>query len=110
MNSRRPIPVIVGILFGLVAIWLLAAYLLVPMVWKIFDSRHKAITTGPRTTTTSARIHGDPLNLSFIGDENDLVSAMLAAGWSPADPLSLKGCWGSPETTIFHRPVTLTLA
>src|ERR1700751_4849522 len=106
MNSRRPIPVIVGILFGLVAIWLLAAYLLVPMVWRIFDSRHKAITTGPRITTTSAGIHGDPLNLSFIGEENDLVSAMLAAGWYPADPITLKSSLRIAESTIFHRPYT----
>src|SRR6201998_2498631 len=104
MNSRRQIPVIVGILFGLVAIWLLAAYLLVPMVWKIFVSRHKAITTVPRTTTTSAGIHGDPLNLSFIGDENDLVSAMLAAGWYPADPITLRSSLHIAESTIFHRP------
>jgi hypothetical protein len=104
MNFRRPIPLITGILVGLVAIWLLGAYLLVPMVWKIFDSRHKAITAGPRITTTSAGIHGDPLNLSFVGDENDLVGAMLAAGWSPADPITLKSSLRIAESTIFHRP------
>ncbi|HTD17528.1 MAG TPA: LssY C-terminal domain-containing protein [Chthoniobacterales bacterium] len=104
MNLRRPIPLILGILLGLVAIWLLGAYLLVPMCWKIFASRHKAITNGPRITTTSAGIHGDPLNLSFIGDENDLVSAMLAAGWYPADPITVKSSLRIAESTIFHRP------
>jgi LssY C-terminus len=108
MNTRRPIPLIVGILFGLVAIWLLGAYLLVPMCWKFFDSRHKAITSGPRITTTSAGIHGDPLNLSFIGNENDLVSAMLAAGWYPADPITLKSSlflFGRKEDLAFEKPV-----
>jgi len=81
MNFRRAIPLIAGILLGVLAVWLLVAYLLVPMGWKIFTSRHRAVTTGPRITTTSAGIHADPLNLSFVGDENDLVSAMLAAGW-----------------------------
>src|ERR1700751_3659840 len=103
MNIRRRIPLIVGILAGSVAIWLLGAYLLVPIGWKIFVSRHKAVTTGPRITTTSAGIHGDPLNLSFIGDENDLVSAMLAAGWHPADPITLKSSLRIAESTILHR-------
>ena len=104
MNIRRLVPLIAGILIGLVAIWLLAAYLLVPMCWKMAASRHKAITTGPRITTTSAGIHGDPLNLSFIGDENELVSAMLAADWYPADPITLKSSLRIAESTIFHRP------
>jgi hypothetical protein len=104
MHIRRRIPLIVGILAGLVAIWLLGAYLLVPIGWKMFASRHKAVTAGPRITTTSAGIHGDPLNLSFIGDENDLVSAMLAAGWYPADPITLKSSLRIAESTIFRRP------
>ena len=97
-------PLVAGILIGLAAIWLLAAYLLVPMGWKMVVSRHKAITSGPRITTTSAGIDGDPLNLSFIGDENDLVSAMLAAGWYPADPVTFKSSLRIAESTIFHRP------
>ena len=104
MNFRRLIPLIAGILIALVAVWLVIAYLVAPMGWKMVVSRHKAITTGPRITTTSAGIHGDPLNLSFIGDENDLVSAMLAAGWSPADPITLKSSLRIAESTIFHRP------
>ena len=104
MNSKRLVPFIAGILAGLLAIWLLVAYVLVPMCWKMYASRHKAITDGPRITTTSAGIHGDPLNLSFIGDENDLVSAMLAAGWYPADPITLKSSLRIAESTIFHRP------
>lgn len=104
MNFRRLVPLIGGIVIGAVAVWLLVAYLLIPMCWKMFASRHKAITTGPRITTTSAGIHGDPLNLSFVGDENDLVSAMLAAGWSPADPITLKSSLRIAESTIFHRP------
>jgi hypothetical protein len=104
MNSKRLAPLIAGIVLGLVILWLLVAYLLVPMAWKMYASRHQAITSGPRITVTSAGIHGDPLNLSFIGEENDLVSAMLAAGWSPADPITLKSSLRIAESTIFHRP------
>jgi hypothetical protein len=104
MNSKRLVPLIAGILIGLLTIWLLAAYVLAPMWWKMFTSRHKAITSGPRITVTSAGIHGDPLNLSFIGEESGLVSSMLAAGWSPADPITLRSSLRIAESTVFHRP------
>ena len=104
MNVKRPLSLIAAALVGIVGIWLLVAYLLVPMGWKLVSSRHRAITAGPRITTTSAGIHGDPLNVSTIGDENDLVAAMLAAGWYPADPITLKSSLRIAESTILHRP------
>jgi len=103
MKLRHSISIIAAAIGGLLVFWLLAAYLVVPMCWKMF-SRHHAIINGPRITTTSAGIHGDPLNLSFVGEENDLVGAMLAAGWSPADPITLKSSLRIAESTIFHRP------
>jgi len=106
MNWRRLIPIIAAVLLGVLAIWLLVAYVVVPMCWKVVSSRHPAITAGPRITTTGSGIHGDPLNLCFIGDENDLISAMLAAGWYPADPITLKSSLRIAESTIFHRPYT----
>jgi hypothetical protein len=105
MTNRKRLASIIGLLvLGLLAIWLLVAYVAVPMGWKIFSSRHPAITNGPRITSTGSGIHGDPLNLSFVGDETDLVSAMLAAGWYPADPITLKSSLRIAESTIFHRP------
>jgi hypothetical protein len=104
MNVKRPLSLIAAALVGILGIWLLVAYLLAPMSWKLLSSRHRAITAGPRITTTGARIHGDPLNLSIIGDENDLVAAMLAAGWYPADPITLKSSLRIAESTILHRP------
>jgi hypothetical protein len=103
VNLRRPAPLIAVILVGILAIWLLGAYLVAPICWKMF-SRHRAIASAPRITDTGSGIHGDPLNLSFIGDENDLVSAMLAAGWYPADPITLKSSLRIAESTIFRRP------
>ena len=103
-NLRRLLPKFGAALLGVLAIWLLAAYLLLPFCWKMFSSRHRAITNGPRITTTGSGIHGDPINLSFIGDENDLVSAMLAAGWYPADPITLESSLRIAESTVFHRP------
>jgi hypothetical protein len=45
---------------------------------------------GPRITRTGAGIPGDPLNVSNIGSQDDLVSELLEAGWYPADQITLK--------------------
>ena len=104
MNVRRPAFLIFAVVGGILGIWLLLAYLFVPMGWKLFGSRHHAITAGPHITTTGSGIHGDPLNVSIIGGEDDVLSAMLAAGWYPADPITLKSSLRIAESTIFHRP------
>jgi hypothetical protein len=104
MSPKRLASIVAAALAGVAAIWLLIAYLLAPLCWKMFLSRHRAITNGPRITMTGSGIHGDPLNLSFIGDEDDLVSAMIAAGWYPADPITLKSSLRIAESTIFRRP------
>jgi hypothetical protein len=85
-------------------LWLLLAYLALPAWWKRRESRHPALDDAPRVTQTGARIPGDPLNLSFIGTEHDLVAAMLAADWHPADPITLRSSLRIAESTILHRP------
>src|SRR6266478_6522529 len=98
---RRPlIRAVAAALLVLLAIWLETAYLLAPVWWKVHLSRHPV----PRITRTGAGIPGDPLNVSVIGSENDLLSAMLESGWYPADPITLKSSLRIAESTIFHRP------
>ena len=82
---------------------LIAAYFALPAAWKHRERRHPALEDAPRITQTGALIPGDPLNLSFIGSEDDLVAAMLAAGWHPADPITLRSSLRIAESTVFHR-------
>jgi len=84
-------------------LWLALAYLALPVLWKRHEKRHPALEDAPRITQTGSMIPGDPLNLSFIGQESDLVSAMLAAGWHPADPITLKSSLHIAESTVLHR-------
>ena len=35
-------------------------------------------------------IHGDPVNVGLIGTKDELVAAMLAAKWQPADSITFK--------------------
>jgi hypothetical protein len=101
---RRFLPDFICALIALMALWLLTSYLVAPGCWKLYLSRHPSLANAPRITTTGAGIAGDPLNLYVIGTESDLVSAFLAAGWYPADPITLRSSLRIAESTIFHRP------
>ena len=105
MSKRRHLILrVAGALFGVLSIWLLVSYLLIPVLWHVHWSRHPAVTNGPRITKTGSGNPGDPVNLAFISSRSDLASLMFAAGWYPADPISLRSSLHIAESTIFHRP------
>ncbi len=86
-----------------VAIWFLAAYLILPLVWRHYEHQPK-LADAPKTTRTAQGIPGDPLNVGLIGTEKEVVSAMLAAGWSPADPITLRSSLRIAASVAFRRP------
>jgi hypothetical protein len=86
------------------AVWLVVAYLALPVWWKRHEAKHPALIDAPTLTQTGAHIPGDPVNLSFIGHERDVWAAMTSAGWYPADALSIRSSLHIAESTIFHRP------
>jgi hypothetical protein len=64
---------------------------------------HPALADAPRRTQTRAGIPGDPINLALVGSEKELVSAMLAAGWHPADPVTFRSCMRVTTHAMLHR-------
>lgn len=91
-------------LTGVVVGWLAISYFLLPDWWKDHEAGHPALLDAPRVTVTAAQIPGDPLNLFVIASERQLVAAMLAAGWHPADPITLRTSVRIVESSVFHRP------
>jgi len=68
------------------------------------DARsHPALANAPRITHTQAGIAGDPVNIAFIGSEEDLHLSLLAAKWAPADPITLKSSVRIVGDTVFRR-------
>jgi hypothetical protein len=65
------------------------AYLLLPELWTHYEHQ-KSLAGMPMTTTTPQGIPGDPINVGLIGARMDVICAMHAAGWSPADPITFK--------------------
>ena len=91
------------ILGVVVALWLFSAYVLLPAMWRHYE-HHPKLATAPKTTLTSQGIPGDPLNVGLIGSESDVVGSMLKAGWSPADPITLRSSLKIAESVLFKRP------
>jgi hypothetical protein len=85
------------------AIWLALAYIILPLVWRHYE-HNPALADAPKTTLTSQGIPGDPLNVGLIANEEDVVRALHAAGWSPADPITLGSCIRIATSVVFKRP------
>src|SRR3954468_6107181 len=87
----------------LLVLWLLSAYVVLPALWRHYE-HHPALASAPKTTLTSQGIPGDPLNVGMLGGEGDVVRSMLAADWSPADPITLRSSLRIAESVVFRRP------
>src|ERR1700726_595568 len=89
-------------LFVVVAYTLLA-YLLLPALWSHHEHQ-KGLATLPMVTRTAQGIPGDPINIGLIGDNLDVLCAMQAAGWYPADPVTLRSSIEIAGSVLFDRP------
>jgi LssY C-terminus len=68
------------------------------------DARsHPALANAPRITHAPNGVPGDPVNVAFIGSEEDLHLSLLAAKWAPADPVTLKTSVRIVGDTLFRR-------
>jgi hypothetical protein len=85
-------------------LYLLTAYLLLPLLWHGYEDRHPALADAPWLTHTASGIPGDPLNVALVGTERDVHLAMLAAGWYPADPITLESSLRMATDVVFKKP------
>lgn len=88
---------------GVLLVYFLAAYVIMPVAWRVRVHRHPALDRVPGITTTASGIPGDPINVALVGSKSDIVKIMLAAKWYPADPLSLRSCLEIAEATVLKR-------
>jgi hypothetical protein len=62
------------------------------------------LQAAPATTWTREGIAGDPLNVVLVGTRAEVLAAFCAAGWSPADPITLRSCVGIAVSVAFNVP------
>ncbi len=90
------------VLFAVLILWLLTAYVILPALWSHFE-HHPKLEFAPKTTLTKQGIPGDALNIGLIGSEKELIHAILKAGWDPADPTTLKSSLKIAESVLLKR-------
>jgi hypothetical protein len=89
---------------GLLLTYLVGAYVIIPLVWKR-ETRHRLdASQGPRITHTVDGIPGDPVNVALVGSESDVIHAMTAAKWYPADPITFRSSVRIAVDSVFRRP------
>ena len=91
------------VLILLVVAWLLSAYVILPALWRHYEHQ-PALEDSPKTTVTAQGIPGDPLNVALIGTEEEIVRAMIAAGWDAADPVTWKSSVRIAGSVLRNRP------
>jgi hypothetical protein len=101
-EHRRQRQVLRWLALGLIA-WLFTAYLILPLWWRRHERRHPALDGSFWITHTANGIPGDAINVALVGSEEDVQCAMLAAGWFPADPITLRSSMRIATATVFHR-------
>src|SRR6202163_3565432 len=79
------------------------AYVVLPAVWSHYEHQ-KGLASLPMATRTAQGIPGDPINVGLIGDNLDLLCAMQAAGWYPADPVTLRSSIEIAGSVLLDRP------
>jgi hypothetical protein len=72
-----------------VILWLFTAYVILPRVYRFISKLYLPNYFFGRTQTGDGLL-GDPINLAFNGTKKQLESAMDVAGWTKAEPISLK--------------------
>ena len=92
------------ILGALLLVYLLVSYLLLFLFWRTDTRRHPDLSDGPRIAHTANGIPGDPVNLAFVGSESDVIHAMTATAWYPADPITFRSSMRIAVDSVFRRP------
>jgi LssY C-terminus len=88
----------------LLLVYLVVAYLVMPLVWTWYVRDHPTLDAIPHITFTADGLPGDPLNVALIGTETALKKILLAAKWDQADPLTLRSSLEIAEAAVLERP------
>ena len=83
--------------------YLAVAYIAAPAFWRLRDADNPPLSM--RTTTTQD-IPGDPINVGLVGSHEEVLRAFAAAGWRPADAITLRSSIEIGLSVVFDRPDT----
>jgi len=87
----------------LLAAYLLLAYGVLPLLWRHYE-HEPGLASLPMVTRTASDIPGDALNVGLVGSKEDILRAMHAARWFPADPITLQSSIAIVGSVVLDRP------
>lgn len=96
---------IAAIILAIVAVYACISYLILPATWARIE-REPGLTKHTMLTATAQGIPGGPINVGLVGTRDDVVRAFHAAGWYPADPITLRTSVEIIGSVLFDRPYT----
>jgi hypothetical protein len=88
---------------GTILVYTLLAYVVLPAFWTHHEHQ-KGLATLSMVTLTAQGIPGDPINVGLVGDDKDVLCAMAAAGWYPADRVTLRSAIEIVGSVVLDRP------
>jgi hypothetical protein len=91
-----------SILISIALLYVASAYLLLPALWRHYDHQ-PGLESKPMITHTAEGIAGDPQNVGLVGEMHEIAAAMKLAGWSPADPITIKSAFEVSESVVLDR-------
>ena len=98
-GSRRWLVILAAVLM----VYLAAAYVILPALWSHHE-HEPGLASLPMVTRTGSGIPGDALNVGLVGSKEDILRAMHAAGWFPADPITLRSSIEIVGSVVLDRP------
>ena len=79
------------------------AYIVLPLTWTHYEHQ-KGLAGLTMVTRTAQDIPGDPLNVGLVGTKEDVLCAMHAAAWYPADPITFRSSVEIVGSVVLSRP------
>jgi hypothetical protein len=95
--------IILGVLAACLIGYGILAYIVLPLTWTHYEHQ-KALAGVVMLTRTGQGIQGDPINVGLVGTKDDVICAMHAAAWYPADPITFRSSLEIIGSVVLRRP------
>jgi hypothetical protein len=88
---------------AVIVCYVTVSYLILPATWSRIEHEPR-LSKRPMLTATAQGIPGGPINVGLVGSHEDLIRAFHAAGWYPADPVTLRTSVEIIGSVLLDRP------
>lgn len=85
-----------------IVFWGIMAYLALPRLHRTLTAIYVPSYFIGRTVTPDGLL-GDPVNLAVNGSRDQIHTAMRAAGWTLADPITIGSSWGIVKSSVTRK-------